>query len=61
MFSNVSEFDKPLFIITMGRRHGANCTNGSVYTYHEKAKDKRESGWGSKSTRLGKDSIKVIY
>jgi len=43
----------------MGRRHGANCTNGSVYTYHEKAKDKRESGWGSLAARLGKDSMKV--
>ncbi|XP_067932237.1 nitric oxide synthase-interacting protein-like [Watersipora subatra] len=42
----------------MGRRHGANCTNGSVYTYHEKAKDKRESGWGSLAARLGKDSVK---
>ncbi|KAF6032780.1 NOSIP [Bugula neritina] len=42
----------------MGRRHGANCTNGSVYTYHEKAKDKRESGWGSLAARLGKDSMK---
>jgi len=43
----------------MGRRHGKNCTNGSVYTYAEKAKDKRESGWGSHAARLGRDSVKV--
>lgn len=43
----------------MGRRHGKNCTNGSVYTYSEKQKDKRESGWGGTAARLGKDSIKV--
>lgn len=39
-------------------RHGKNCTAGTVYTYHERKKDTKESGYGTKSLRLGKDSIK---
>jgi len=39
-------------------RHGKNCTAGAVYTYHEKKKDTEASGYGTKKTRLGRDSIK---
>ncbi|XP_041365839.1 nitric oxide synthase-interacting protein-like [Gigantopelta aegis] len=39
-------------------RHARNCTAGTVYTYHERKKDTTQSGYGSKSVRLGKDSIK---
>lgn len=39
-------------------RHGKNCTAGSVYTYHEKQRDSKTSGWGSLQTRLGKDAVK---
>ena len=40
-------------------RHGKNCTAGAVYTYHEKKRDTKSSGYGSHSLRLGKDSVKV--
>lgn len=39
-------------------RHAKNCTAGAVYTYHEKQKDARASGYGSHSQRIGKDSVK---
>ena len=39
-------------------RHARNCTAGTVYTYHEKKKDTKNSGYGSKTLRLGKDSVK---
>ena len=39
-------------------RHGKNATAGAVYTYHEKKKDSKQSGWGSLHSRLSKDSIK---
>nr|CAG4648720.1 EOG090X08E0 [Polyphemus pediculus] len=39
-------------------RHARNCTAGSVYTYHEKQRDAKASGYGSHSERLSKDSIK---
>lgn len=39
-------------------RHARNCTAGAVYTYHEKKKDARASGYGTNAQRLGKDSIK---
>jgi len=39
-------------------RHARNCTAGAVYTYHERQKDTKQSGWGSKDVRLGKDSIR---
>ncbi|XP_005109012.1 nitric oxide synthase-interacting protein [Aplysia californica] len=39
-------------------RHGRNCTAGTVYTYHERQKDTKASGYGSKSVRFGKDAIK---
>lgn len=38
-------------------RHARNSTAGSVYTYHEKKKDQRESGFGTERQRLAKDSI----
>ena len=40
-------------------RHAKNVTAGNIYTTHERKKDARESGYGSESIRLGKDSIKV--
>lgn len=39
-------------------RHGKNCTAGTVYTYNERKKDTRQSGYGTKAVRLGKDSVK---
>ncbi|XP_057657922.1 nitric oxide synthase-interacting protein homolog [Diorhabda carinulata] len=39
-------------------RHARNCTAGAVYTYHEKKKDAKASGYGTNSQRLGKDSVK---
>jgi len=40
-------------------RHAKNVTAGNVYTTHERKKDAKQSGYGSESIRLGKDSIKV--
>ena len=40
-------------------RHGRNCTAGTVYTYHERKKDTKQSGFGSQSLRFGKDAVKV--
>ncbi|XP_018330668.1 nitric oxide synthase-interacting protein homolog [Agrilus planipennis] len=39
-------------------RHARNCTAGAVYTYHEKKKDAKASGYGTQSQRIGKDSVK---
>ncbi|CAG9835652.1 unnamed protein product [Diabrotica balteata] len=39
-------------------RHARNCTAGAVYTYHEKKKDAKASGYGTNTQRLGKDSVK---
>nr|CAG4640973.1 EOG090X08E0 [Eulimnadia texana] len=39
-------------------RHARNSTAGSVYTYHEKQRDAKASGYGSNSLRLSKDSVK---
>ena len=39
-------------------RHGRNATNAAVYTYHERQKDARASGYGTDKCRLGKDSLK---
>jgi len=39
-------------------RHGRNATNSAVYTYHERAKDAKASGFGTEKCRLGKDSLK---
>ncbi|XP_041378960.1 nitric oxide synthase-interacting protein-like, partial [Gigantopelta aegis] len=38
-------------------RHGKNQTASAVYSYHEKRKNIATSGYGSKSVRLGKDSL----
>jgi len=38
-------------------RHAKNVTAGNVYTNHERKKDAKESGYGSLSLRLSKDSI----
>jgi len=40
-------------------RHGKNATASAVYSYHEKKKDTEQSDYGTKSARLGKDSVKV--
>jgi len=40
-------------------RHAKNVTAGNVYTNHERKKDAKESGYGSLSLRLSKDSIQV--
>lgn len=39
-------------------RHQRNCTAGTTYSYHERQKDARQSGYGTKADRLGKDSVK---
>lgn len=39
-------------------RHGKNATASTVYSYHEKKKDTKSSGYGSEKIRLGKDSVK---
>jgi len=39
-------------------RHARNSTAGSVYTYHERKRDAKASGYGSHSARLSKDSVK---
>merc|ERR1711973_905437 len=39
-------------------RHGKNSTANPVYSYHERKKDTKVSGYGTKNERLGKDSIK---
>jgi hypothetical protein len=42
-------------------RHSKNATAGPTYTYSEKHKDAKQSGYGSKSERLSKDAIKVNF
>ncbi|XP_068245745.1 nitric oxide synthase-interacting protein homolog [Palaemon carinicauda] len=39
-------------------RHSKNCTASSVYSYHEKKKDAKASGYGSLNMRYGKDGVK---
>ncbi|VDN20306.1 unnamed protein product [Gongylonema pulchrum] len=39
-------------------RHGKNATASSVYSYSERKKDAKESGYGTLHQRLGADSIK---
>ncbi|KJH53123.1 u-box domain protein [Dictyocaulus viviparus] len=39
-------------------RHGKNCTAASVYSYHERLRDAKVSGYGTLHARLGADSIK---
>lgn len=39
-------------------RHGRNATNSAVYSYHERHKDARTSGYGTNHMRLSKDAVK---
>lgn len=39
-------------------KHGRNATNSAVYSYSERQKDAKESGYGTDRCRLGKDSLK---
>jgi len=39
-------------------RHGRNATNAAVYSYAERQKDARQSGYGSDKARFSKDSVK---
>jgi len=39
-------------------RHGLNATNSHVYSHAERAKDKKQSGYGKDKIRLGKDAVK---
>jgi len=39
-------------------RHSKNCTANAVYSYHEKQKDAKVSGYGSLKMRMSKDAIK---
>ncbi|KAK5972272.1 Nitric oxide synthase-interacting protein [Trichostrongylus colubriformis] len=39
-------------------RHGKNCTASAVYSYHERKRDAKVSGYGTLHARLGADSIK---
>ncbi|CAI4228697.1 unnamed protein product [Auanema sp. JU1783] len=39
-------------------RHGKNCTASAVYSYHERHRDAKVSGYGTLHARLGADSIK---
>ncbi|KAL5106396.1 hypothetical protein TcWFU_008662 [Taenia crassiceps] len=41
-------------------RHSKNCTANTVYTYHERQKDAKHSGYGTQTVRLGKDSIRAF-
>ncbi|CCD71554.1 Nitric oxide synthase-interacting protein homolog [Caenorhabditis elegans] len=42
-------------------RHGKNSTAASVYTYHERRRDAKASGYGTLHARLGADSIKEFH
>ena len=39
-------------------RHARNSTASAVYSYHERHKDTKTSGYGTQKARFGKDSIK---
>lgn len=39
-------------------RHGKNATASSVYSYSERRKDAKQSGYGTLNERLGADSMK---
>ncbi|KAK6047040.1 nitric oxide synthase-interacting protein-like family protein [Cooperia oncophora] len=41
-------------------RHGKNCTASSVYSYHERKRDAKVSGYGTLHARLGADSHQRI-
>ena len=39
-------------------RHARNNTAGAVYSYHERQRDTRSSGYGTQRHRMAKESIK---
>lgn len=39
-------------------RHGRNNTASACYTYHERQRDAKASGYGTLKARLGKESVK---
>lgn len=39
-------------------RHGKNATASSVYSYSERQKDAKQSGYGTLTERLGADCMK---
>ena len=39
-------------------RHSKNCTNSAVYSYHERQRDTKNSGYGLQRERLNKDAVK---
>lgn len=39
-------------------RHGKNATASAVYSYSERRRDAKESGYGTLHQRLGADSVK---
>ncbi|CAD6199791.1 unnamed protein product [Caenorhabditis auriculariae] len=42
-------------------RHGKNCTAAAVYSYHERRRDAKVSGYGTIHARLGADAIKEFH
>lgn len=50
----------PNFEVINMTRHSKNCTANTVYTYHERRKDAKHSGYGTQTVRLGKDSIRAF-
>ncbi|CAB3409098.1 unnamed protein product [Caenorhabditis bovis] len=50
-----------LFSVQIMTRHGKNCTASSVYSYHERKRDAKASGYGTLHARLGADSIKEFH
>lgn len=45
-------------LLVLMTRHGKNATSSAVYSYSERRKDAKESGYGTLHERLGADSIK---
>lgn len=43
-----------------GTRHGRNCTNHAQFTYHERQRAKREGNYGTRSARVGRDSMRAF-
>lgn len=39
-------------------RHARNNTASAVYSYHERQRDTKSSGYGTQKARLAKDSVK---
>lgn len=45
-------------LIVKMTRHGRNNTASACYTYHERQRDAKASGYGTLKARLGKESVK---